>query len=88
MEDAATAEISRAQIWQWLKHKAKTVENKVVTEDYFNAIFKEELNQIKSIVGEENYHKGKFKDAADIFYSMSTAREFEEFLTLPAYKLI
>ena len=49
---------------------------------------KEELNQIKSIVGEENYNKGKFKDAADIFYSMSTSQEFEEFLTLPAYKLI
>jgi len=88
MEDAATAEISRAQIWQWLKHKAKTVDKKEINKEYFNELFKEELEQIKLIVGNENYNKGKFKDASDIFYKMSTSEEFEEFLTLPAYKLI
>ena len=88
MEDAATAEISRAQIWQWLKHKAKTVDGKEITAEYFNGLLKEELEKIKSTVGEGNYKSGKFKEASNIFYSMSTSKEFEEFLTLPAYKLL
>ena len=88
MEDAATAEISRAQIWQWLKHKAKTVEGKEITKEYFDKLLEEELEQIKSTVGETNYNKGKFIEASDIFYKMSTSEKFEEFLTLPAYKLI
>ena len=88
MEDAATAEISRAQIWQWLKHQAKTVDKKEITVEYFNKLLKEELKQIKLNVGEEKYGNGKFKEASDIFYTMSTSNEFEEFLTLPAYKLI
>ena len=88
MEDAATAEISRAQIWQWLKHKAKTVDGKEITKEYFNKLLEEELEQIKSTVGETNYKKGKFEEAANIFLKMSTSKEFEEFLTLPAYQLI
>ena len=88
MEDAATAEISRAQIWQWLKHSAETIDKKKISKEYFNELLKEELKQIKLAVGKENYNKGKFKEAADIFYKMSTSEEFEEFLTLPAYKLI
>ena len=88
MEDAATAEISRAQIWQWLKHKAKTVDKKEITIEYFNKLLKEELEQIKLSVGKEKYSNGKFKEASDIFYTISTSDEFEEFLTLPAYKLI
>ena len=88
MEDAATAEISRAQIWQWLKHSTETVEGKIITVNYFNELLIEEINKIKNIVGEENYKKGKFKEASDIFISMSTSNEFEEFLTLPLYKLI
>ena len=88
MEDAATAEISRAQIWQWLKHQAKTVDRREITVEYFNKLLKEELKKIKLNVGEEQYSNGKFKEASDIFYTMSTSNEFEEFLTLPAYKLI
>ena len=88
MEDAATAEISRAQIWQWLKHSAKTVDKKEINKEYFNELLKEEIEQIKLAVGKENYNKGKFKEASEIFYKMSTSEEFEEFLTLPAYKLI
>jgi len=88
MEDTATAEISRAQIWQWLKHGAKTVDKKKITHEYFNQLLKEELEKIQSTVGKENYDKGKFKEASDIFYSISTSEKFEEFLTLPAYRLI
>ena len=88
MEDAATAEISRAQIWQWLKHQAKTVDKKEITVEYFNKLLKEEVKKIKLNIGEEKYNNGKFKEASDIFYTMSTSEDFEEFLTLPAYKLI
>ena len=88
MEDAATAEIARAQIWQWLKHNAKTVENKKITKEYFNQLLKEELKNIKLMVGKENYNKGKFKEASEIFNLMSISDNFEEFLTLPAYKLL
>ena len=88
MEDAATAEISRAQIWQWLKHKAKTVEGKEKSKEYFDKLLEEELEQIKSTVGETNYNKRKFKEASNIFHTLSTSKEFEEFLTLPGYQLI
>ena len=49
---------------------------------------KEELEKIKNTIGDEKYAKGKFSEASDIFNNMSTSTEFEEFLTLPAYKLI
>ena len=88
MEDAATAEISRAQIWQWLKHQAKTVDKKIITLEYFNKLLKEEVKKIKLNIGEEKYNNGKFKEASNIFFTMSTSKDFEEFLTLPAYKLI
>ena len=88
MEDAATAEISRAQIWQWLKHGAKTVDGKKITREYFNELFEEELRQIKSTIGEENYNKGKFKEASEIFKTISISDIFEEFLTIPAYELL
>ena len=88
MEDAATAEISRAQIWQWLKHKSKTTEGKIIDIDYFNKLLNEELVKIKKFYGEEKYKKQKFEEASNIFVTMSTSKEFEEFLTLPAYELI
>ena len=88
MEDAATAEISRAQIWQWLRHKAKTVDGKDITLDYYNSLLKEELQKIKSTIGNEKYNQGKYKEAVEIFNKMSTSETFEEFLTLPAYDLL
>ena len=88
MEDAATAEISRAQIWQWIKHGSKTVEGIQITKEYFNKLLEEELQKIKSMIGKENYNNGKFKEASDIFNTISTSDNFEEFLTLPAYKLL
>ncbi len=85
MEDAATAEISRAQIWQWLHHKAKTVDGKEITLDYYKILLEEELQKIKNTIGDEKYNQGKFKESAEIFNKMSTSKIFEEFLTLPAY---
>ena len=88
MEDAATAEISRAQIWQWIKHRATTVEGKEINQEYYNNLLNEELQQIKSSIGEEKFKISKFKEATKIFNEMSTSDNFEEFLTLPAYKLL
>ncbi len=85
MEDAATAEISRAQIWQWIKHSSKTVDGKKITVDYFEKLLKEELDKIYKT---NNNNDNKIKEASDIFQTMCTSSEFEEFLTLPAYKLI
>ena len=78
MEDAATAEISRAQIWQWIKH------GKIREED-FSRVLSEELLKIRSTLGVDRYHGGKFELASQILTSIITAGEFIEFLTLPAY---
>ena len=64
------------------------MDGKEITTEYFDKLLEEELEQIKSTVGEINYNKGKFKEASNIFHAMSASKEFEEFLTLPAYKLI
>lgn len=81
MEDAATAEISRAQVWQWLKH------GKVGFSD-FNKIFDKELLKIRTSVGEEKFEIGKFEKAGQLFKEIVTGTEFVEFITLPAYAFL
>ena len=83
MEDAATAEISRAQIWQWLHHKAKLADGRVVTPDLFKAALDDEMGKLRPATD-----GGRFKEAIDLFSRMSLSDTFEEFLTLPAYRLI
>jgi malate synthase len=89
MEDAATAEISRAQIWQWIKHPAGRLEDgRKVTVELFSAITREELNKLKASVGEEVYVRGNFERAAVLLDIVTTAADFETFITLPAYRVI
>ena len=88
MEDAATAEISRAQLWQWIKHGFMLDTGKKISSSYFIMIFEEELNKIEKEIGEERFNNGKFKLASEIFKSMIISENFDEFLTLPAYKYI
>ncbi len=88
MEDAATAEISRAQVWQWNKHQCKTVEGKTINPNYVKNIIKEEMVQIKKEVGEQKFEKGNYERAAKMFEEMSIANQFEDFLTVPAYNEI
>jgi len=88
MEDAATAEISRAQVWQWLHLKAKLDDGRVVTPDLFKATFADEMAKVRAALGPEVYDKGRFAEATKLFQEMSLAPAFEEFLTLPAYRLI
>jgi malate synthase len=88
MEDAATAEISRAQVWQWNKHHCKTSAGKEIDTVYVKKIVKEEMMQIKKEVGEQKFAKGNYERAAKMFEEMSIANQFEDFLTVPAYNEI
>ncbi|WP_068672865.1 malate synthase A [Oceanobacillus sp. Castelsardo] len=87
MEDAATAEISRAQIWQWIRHPKGRIDNKKdITEQMVTVLIDEELMKIREQVGEETFTTGSYEKAATIFNQLVMQDEFEEFLTLPAYK--
>jgi malate synthase len=88
MEDAATAEISRAQVWQWLHLRAGLDDGREVTPKMFKDALKGEMERVKGEVGAKAFDGGRFKDAIALFSDMSLSDRFEEFLTLPAYKLI
>jgi malate synthase len=88
MEDAATAEISRTQIWQWIKNESKLNDGRTITKQLYQEILPSELENIKAYVGAEAYEKGRFKEATDLFNRLVLSDEFIEFLTLPAYELI
>jgi malate synthase len=88
MEDTATAEISRAQIWQWITYGA-TLENGIrVTPEFFVRALGEEMERVKGEIGEQAYDQGRFAEAIELFRKLSLAPQFTEFLTVPAYKLI
>jgi malate synthase len=84
MEDAATAEISRTQVWQWLKHGAP-VDGEVITRPRLTAIIDQELQRIRGEIGEDAFVGGRFETAREIFEELATAPTCEDFLTLPAY---
>ncbi len=83
MEDAATAEISRAQVWQWLHHGVKTDENQIVNREYIKRLFDQELEKLFQI---PELSKSKIEQAAGLFKNLIFTENFEEFLTLKAYK--
>jgi malate synthase len=87
MEDAATAEISRAQVWQWIKHQAPLEDGSVVSADRFRKIVAEEMDRLANEVG-DRFQNGKFQEARAMFERLSLAPRFEEFLTVPAYEAI
>jgi len=89
MEDAATAEISRAQIWQWLQNPGtKLTDGRDLNMDLYRSMLPIQLDKIKSQVGEERYNNGKYELASEIFDELVTSEKFEEFLTIPAYKYL
>jgi len=88
MEDAATAEISRAQIWQWIKYQAELESGIIVTPKFFERALQEEMERVKDEVGAETYASGRFPEAIALFRDISLSEEFVEFLTVPAYRLI
>ena len=88
MEDAATAEISRSQIWQWIRSpKGVLQDGRKVTVELFRTLLKEELPKVREYLGEEGWKSGRYEDAAKLFDQITTG-DYVEFLTLPAYDLI
>jgi len=88
MEDAATAEISRSQIWQWIRSgKGVLVDGRKVTVELFRTLLAEELPKVRSTLGEEAWSAGRYEQGARLFESLTTG-DYVEFLTLPAYAMI
>ncbi len=92
MEDAATAEISRTQIWQWLRHgvDVSMEDGSIATMNstLFESLFRQELDAIKDAIGKDAYVSGRFPDAAKIFEKSATSVDLPDFLTLPAYEIL
>lgn len=88
MEDAATAEISRTQIWQWLKNEAVLSDDRTLTRKMVLQWEAEEMERIEKYVGEERFKNGKFNLAKELFNELIFCENFEEFLTLKAYPFI
>jgi malate synthase len=88
MEDAATAEISRSQVWQWVSHGARLQEGPTITSALVRDVEAEELRKIQAAVGDQAFAQGRYREAADLFREVALGEEFVEFLTLPAYERI
>jgi malate synthase len=86
MEDAATAEISRAQLWQWVHHETGILdEGRNITYEYFKGLLAEEMDKIRGAVGAERFEAGSYRRAAELFDRITKQDEFAPFLTLVAY---
>ncbi len=88
MEDAATAEISRAQIWQWIQRAATLQDGRVVTAELFESVLAEEMAALQATLPAGVFEGGRFAEAIRLFSDMTLASEFVEFLTLPAYEVL
>lgn len=88
MEDAATAEIARSQVWQWLHHHGVLDDGRAVTPTLYRTLFDEELEKIRQAWGEENVARSRLSEAALLFDRLVTADELSDFLTVPAYEYL
>ena len=88
MEDAATAEISRAQIWQWMRHGACFTDGRAIDRALVDRLLAEEIAALKEALGEGRFEGGHFDDAVALFTEVATADDFPTFLTLPAYQVL
>jgi malate synthase len=89
MEDAATAEISRAQVWQWIRHPRGVLEDgRKVTAALFREVLADEQTRLRGALGEDAYRVGNFDAAAGLLDRITTAARFESFLTVPAYRAL
>ena len=86
MEDAATAEISRTQLWQWIHHHARLDDGREVTPQLYRQIHAEEVASIHERIGDARWALGFAERAAELFQQMTLAGELADFLTLPAYE--
>ena len=88
MEDAATAEICRTQVWQWIHNRAKLDDGRTITHSLYEDLRDDEIEKIQHTVGSQAYQDGKFTQAICIFNKLAVQDKWEDFLTLPAYDLI
>jgi malate synthase len=88
MEDAATAEISRSQIWQWVRHGAELEDGRTVTRELVRELLDEETAKIRDAVGEETWQAGRPDETRRIFEQVALSEELTEFLTLIAYEYL
>ncbi|WP_332237046.1 malate synthase A [Sporolactobacillus sp. KGMB 08714] len=89
MEDAATAEISRAQMWQWIRHPKGILEDgRKVTVELYKQIRTEEMQKLKQQYGDADFQSGKFEEAAELFDKLTLSDDFADFLTVPGYELL
>ena len=85
MEDAATAEIARAQLWQWIRHGAATSDGAAITATRFRALLQEELAQLRRDLGEPSFSAGHYEAAATLIDEITATPTFVSFLTIPGY---
>ena len=88
MEDAATAEISRSQLWQWLQNEVILDNQKVLSEKYYHRLALEEFEKLRKLVGDENHEKQKYRLAEQLLDILVVNDNFIEFLTIPGYKYL
>lgn len=88
MEDAATAEIGRTQVWQWIHHKATLDDKDVLTTSRFNQVLGEEMDKLRQEKGDKRYFGGHFEEARGLFSRFSTSEELSDFLTNAAYDYV
>jgi len=88
MEDTATAEISRTQIWQWVRHAAALDDGRTVTRELVRRVIEEEMGSLPGEVGPERFDAGRFEEARRLFEHLCCSERLEEFLTIPAYGLL
>ena len=88
MEDAATAEISRSQVWQWICHGAALDDGRPLTAARFRVALDEEMGALREALGAARFDGGRFGEARGLFERLSVSETFEEFLTVPAYELL
>jgi malate synthase len=88
MEDAATAEISRTQLWQWVHHQVRASDGRTVTIELVEQLITEELAKLRNEIGANRFDSGRFHDAADLFRQMTRSPDCPEFLTSIAYDLL
>jgi malate synthase len=88
MEDAATAEICRSQIWQWIRHQARLEDGRTVTAELVRQILDEETRRIRADVGEEVWAAGRPDETRGVFEQIALQEDLPEFMTQVAYELL
>jgi malate synthase len=89
MEDAATAEISRAQIWHWIRSPMGVLDDgREITKELFSKLVPQELAKVRDMLGDQGYSQGEYEEGANMFEKLTLSENFVEFLTLPAYDYV